>query len=376
MKLLGKVIKFGCPVKSDIVIYDEWHSDKIVKYILQGDDHFIYRKHPEEIMVCPIAMLIFFKSISLFDISMIECRKDKLRAFFSQLLFCYRVAILKVVAPKVIITMIDNAYDFHELAKKYDSAEFFAIQNALRVNYDLKKNKKFYIPHYFTFGEYTKNVMIKYNHNIVNYYPVGSFRLGIADKFFKDKQHYKYDIGIVSQYRGKQNIVSDDESILERSSSMDKMHSFLSNYISDTGRSAAMIMVTDSDCEVNYYNKYYDGKIDYLFNNREKLSSFNELTQCEVVVAFFSSLSIEALGVGRKVLRIDLTDGDNWNEYDNKILLKTKSYNDVKDRLESLLQEPYYDYNKRIESYSKYLMDYNPDLPPHEYIRNKIKEYY
>jgi len=377
VKLFGKIIKFECPSKSNIVIYENSHSDNIIKYILKEYKCFIYNESPEKIMVCPLVIFMFFKSISLFDIDMVTHSKDKLRVFFSQLLFCYKVSILKVIKPKVIITMVDNSYGFHELAKKYDGAEFFAIQNALRSNYELRKAKIFHIPHYFTFGEYTEYAMTKSNHNILNYYPIGSLKLGIADAFFKHEQYNKYDIGIISQYRKNQDqyLVSDDKDILERTNSLNKMHSLLSKYISDTGRSAVMIMASDLDCEVDYYEKCYDNKIDYLFNNKEKMSSFGILYNCEVVVTFFSSLSVEALGIGRKTLRIDFTNGDSWNEYDNEILLKADNYHDVKERLNVLLKEPYCEYNERIAGYSKYLMNYDPDLPPHEYIRNKIKEY-
>jgi len=375
MRIFNKIIKFGCPNKSNIVIYDEWHSDKIIKYILKEYDFVVYKIHPEEVMICPLALLIFINNISLFDIKMIKYRKDKLRAFFGQLLFCYRVAIIRIIKPKVIVTMIDNSYDFHELAEKYHDAEFFAIQNALRVNYDLKKDRKYYIPHYFTFGGYTEFVMSKYNHKILNYYPVGSFRLGIADKYMRSHSNHKYDIAIISQYRSEEYSDYGNEDIIERSNCMNAMHSFLSQYIAESGSSAVMVMAGNLKCEVDYYKKYYGSGVDYLFNDKEKMSSFSILHKCEVIVAFFSSLSIEALGIGRKVLRVDLTDGDNWNEYDDTILLKTDSYHDVKERLDMLLEETYSEYNDRIQNYSKYLMNYNPDFPPHEYIRSKIEEY-
>ena len=101
---IGNLLCFRCPPNCDIVIYDESHSDKIVKYILNERDYFIYHTHPEIFFICPLIIYNMFKKLSFFKISEIKKRNDKIRAFFSQLLFCYRFATLNVIlSPKQIV---------------------------------------------------------------------------------------------------------------------------------------------------------------------------------------------------------------------------------------------------------------------------------
>ena len=43
--------------------------------------------------------------------------------------------------------------------------------------------------------------------------------------------------------------------------------------------------------------------------------------------------------------------------------------------MDNLFEEPYQQYIDRTKEYSSYLMNYNPNYPPHEFIQNKIEEY-
>ena len=81
------------------------------------------------------------------------------------------------------------------------------------------------------------------------------------------------------------------------------------------------------------------------------------------------------MGLNKKVLRIDFTESVEFNDYDLKIILKNPTYEELTERLDQLLSEPYDSYLERTKEYSSYVMNYKPDLPPHVRIRRKIEEY-
>lgn len=335
---------------------------------------------PEKIYISLLIIYNFIKSLRFFNWSEVKISNRKLRTVLGQSLHHYRMGCFMAMKPKVVITMIDNSGAFHWLSKNYKGAVFFAIQNALRTNGELKKEKKYYLSHFFCFGDYSKEMMSKYGHTVLNHYPIGSLRLGISDKFMRTNSKELYDIGIVSQYR-KHEIYSyrkseiKDPDILEKLEAQTLMHKLLSKYVIESKKKAAIIMVSDKDDEEDFYKEFYQDKVAYLPNNYERLSSFDALYRCDIVVGFFSSLIIEAFGLGRKILRIDLTKSDNWNDYDPIILLRNPSYEELKKRLDQLFAVPYETYRKEAEKYSSYLMNYNPDCPPHVFIRKKIGEY-
>ena len=99
------------------------------------------------------------------------------------------------------------------------------------------------------------------------------------------------------------------------------------------------------------------------------------MDKSNVIVGFNSTLISEAFGMGKKVLRIDFTGSDDFNDYDPIILLESPSYSVLKSRLNELLAEPYEDYKKRTKEYAAYIMNYDSDCPPHRFIREKIEKY-
>ena len=61
----------------DILIHDEWHSDKIVKYILNEHNYFIYPMHPEKIFICPLIIYNALIKMISFKAGEVKKRNDK-----------------------------------------------------------------------------------------------------------------------------------------------------------------------------------------------------------------------------------------------------------------------------------------------------------
>ena len=81
----------------------------------------------------------------------------------------YLISVILEINPKIVLTAIDNSIKFSEIAKiLHKKICFIAVQNAARYDYDkfallFKKkiiqknlNEKYFIPHYYCFGEFEK----------------------------------------------------------------------------------------------------------------------------------------------------------------------------------------------------------------------------
>ena len=261
MRIFQKKFILSEPSHFNIVIFNEMHSERIVKYILKEYDYFIYNMNPEIIYISLKSILYTLLSIKYLKIKNIKYNIFK--ALLSALFSCYRIALLRIIKPKIVITMIDNSKVFHDLSNHYEGAEFFTIQNALRVNYDLKKDIKFCISHYFCFGKYSVDMMRKYNHIIKNNYPIGSFKLGIADTILRKNSDTTYDLGIVSQYRLQEQ---EGEEYFNKTTCVElkekhlvyrKFHNQIHRYCLESGCKMSVIMSSafESDAikEIEYY---------------------------------------------------------------------------------------------------------------------------
>jgi surface carbohydrate biosynthesis protein len=329
---------------------------------------------PEKIYICPSIFYYFLKSLRFFDWHALKIQKRKVRAAIGQLLRYYRMGSFFVMKPKVVITVVDNSGDFHWLCKNYKGAIFFAIQCGHRTNIQLAEGlTKQYLTNFFCFGNYEKDRYSKFQHTALNCYPVGSLRLGIYQEYFKESMTIDYDIAIISQYR-KHVFLNTSHDPLKKPQVL--MHQILSNYVKENVIKAAIVLVTNGDKEeIDFYKNIYQDSADFLANDKNKLSAYSAIDQCNVILGFNSTLISEAIGMGKKVLRVDFMGSNDQNDYDQTILLKNPSYSELESRLNELLAEPYEDYRKRMKGYACYIMNYNPDCPAHEAIRKKIKEY-
>ena len=128
-----------------------------------------------------------------------------------------------MVNPKIILTTIDNSFKFHELAKilNKEGKTCIAVQNAARYDFQrnellFKKklsstndNKKFFIPHYYCFGEREVKDCKKFKIKVLKFHKFGSLRLSNYLHYIKTKKikinNNKYDIALISEGSGSRN---------------------------------------------------------------------------------------------------------------------------------------------------------------------------
>ena len=85
-------------------------------------------------------------------------------------------AIVDSINPKVIISFIDNSLIMGQLDSIFPYKLVIAIQNGTRMSTGgfLNGNPNFMLPHYFSFGEYEKDVIKRYHIKCKEIYNIGN----------------------------------------------------------------------------------------------------------------------------------------------------------------------------------------------------------
>jgi len=369
--------KLVSPPKNDIVIFDKNNCHYIVDYILYGIPVSVYNIKPVVLYISIPVICLFIRSLRIFNWRRIRSRQSKLRGVIKELLLHYHLACLKFIQPFVIITFIDNSSEYHWFAERYTGPHFIAIQNGNRTNEQLEKKVTQFHQNFYCFGKYEVDRYKHFGHNVNSFRPVGSL-LGGYYKFTtheKVDSENKYDLGIVSQYS---HDIFKNSSITNSSfiKSTNLLNTFLSRYISEHNSKAVVLLRSNDEKsgETDYLKKYYGNKIEYRINNKKTFSTYQGMEDSNVIIGFFSTASIEAFGWGKKILHCDFTGTKIFNDYDSIIMFTTPNYDVFKKRLDDLRNEKYKHYNERTKKYASYLMNNDPNHPPHLLIRNKIND--
>ena len=383
MTLFHRKIKFKSPPQSDIVIFERIGSQRIKDLIFPGLPTYVFDSKLEEIFISAKIVYYFIFYLKYVSIRGNSDFRKIGRVFIGQLWRIYLLSCIKCFKPKVVVTLIDNYPVFHWLCKHYKDAEFVAIQNGSRSKVEFRELKAPYrIGHFFCFGEYERDFYSKLGHKIDHYYPVGSI-LGGYYKYVTNKDSIsKYDICVVSCWRGNIGNRPDVQKTME---SMRKMDLFLCRYIKEYNLKVSIIMRSEPNSpdrnipvygdEKEYFKNIYSDSVDLIDPDFKEHNIYRVMDESNLIVSAGSTALREAFGWGKKVLCCDFTGTNLYNDYDPVILFSAENYDLFKTRLNEIRHMPYEEYIIKTKDYASYLMNYNPDCPPHLLIRQKIEQY-
>ena len=196
-------------------------------------------------------------------------------------------------------TFIDTSSVFGLLAKHCDNFPFIAIQNGSRLSYAALPDSNYYVPHYFCFGTHEQELFPKLGYRVDHYYPVGSL---VASLHFlpREQVEEKYDLLIVSTWRGSSDYVQDVQDTMRSMKIMDQL---LTRYIKNHEIKAALIYRTMRDSEgwiipeiglseEEYYQEIYGDSIKHIDNSSRNI--FPLMQQSKMVITCLSTAGIEA----------------------------------------------------------------------------------
>jgi len=361
MILFGRRVLFSSPKPCDVLIFDECNSQHVRRVINKKYSIGIFNMRPEDIFFGMGVMVQFSKELLKFSLE--EVRKHHrgfLRGVIKQVYYIYLKACLESIKPKAVITFIDTSSVFGLLAKHCDNFPFIAIQNGSRLSYAALPDYNYYVPHYFCFGTHEQELFPKLGYRVDHYYPVGSL---VASLHFlpREQVEEKYDLLIVSSWRGSSDYVQDVQDTMRSMKIMDQL---LTRYIKNHEIKAALIYRTMRDCEgwiipeiglseEEYYQEIYGDSIKHIDNSDRNI--FPLMQQSKMVITCLSTAGIEAYGLGKKLLYCNFTGTDLYHQdIADKILTKNSEYtafSEILDQILSMKQEEYLEEHKERMQY-------------------------
>ncbi len=387
-KILSLKFSFNLPSKKSLLVFDD-EAIQDLRYILDDYNYFILSVRINKIKTVYVNIKILIGII-----------KNIKHGFFKS----YLISIIEQISPKVIITNIDNSWQFSEIAKilslKYN---FFAIQNGSRHDfkryehqykmgiYKKNMNKIFFIPNLFCFGDFEVDDYKKFNIPVKNFYPVGSLKLANYLKLkninLEKNVKYKYDICLVSD-----SMVLHFDKRFGTNNDIDKMGKFFQytiKYVRENNKNfiCAFAKINSSkkilENELLFFKTYLK-KDDYEFllkNSTLNFTKHNYLTydamlSSNLSLTAFSTLLREHMSIGRKALSVNFMKNDLFKfPINGDCKLDDCNYDEFKKHIDKILNLNEFDYLQSFEKPVGYLMKYDSSQSTIEKIKKIINLY-
>jgi surface carbohydrate biosynthesis protein len=356
-------------------------------------------------------LLDFFQEKDFFIIDVPGERRNVQNLYFSfpifksicfeiirgNLTLCYWIALIKQINPKLVITFSDNNYDFHKISKILDKKyKFISIQNAYRDESYLseEKAKKIFIQNYLCFGKQTVSHLSDLGFNIKNFYVTGSLRQCLAEKeIINNLQDEKYDLGLISENIPDKNDPVKNERIL----SLKIIAENVKKYTSDYNLNTVILLKRDPDTkrgkqEINFYKEIFSNtKITFRDTKKNQFSNYYTAYNCNIVIGSRSTLLLEVLSKGKKILVCNYKDQSNfkmnaqrkYNRYTelNPLINKNKiistndlDYMNFKKKLDYLTSIDMKDYKNSLKGLQDYMLVYDEQFTTFDKIKKIISK--
>jgi surface carbohydrate biosynthesis protein len=294
----------------------------------------------------------------------------------------YYKSLILSLKPKAVITLIDNNQIFNYLSKTIKSIPFIAIQNGLRHPFEESDNT-FHIQHYFSFGKNEKKYFSKFNMEVENYYPSGSLLSSIFSKKNIENENDKFDILIVSCWRGNIGYGKDVQDSME---SMRIVDNLLSKYLAKKKLKAAIILRSERDgehwympeiglTEEQYFKSIYTKNVKIIDADFKNYNIYKLIVNSNLLVSSFGTTTLlEGYGIGKKILYTIFYGDKIYHEiFDESILCLNPDQGYFENKLDEIIST---DKEKYIKEHKKNMRFYMNQPKPDtlNFIKNKINE--
>jgi len=371
-----------------IVVFDGV-SLKDLEYLLENYDYQVIECREKKLKEINLSVELILSAIKNFFLII-------LKGNFS-LPILYYYTIIKLLKPKIIITSIDNSFQFFYLAKLLkDNFVFLAVQNANRHDYEEMhynfKNKisrkdynlEIFIPNFFCFGSEEEKVAKYYNLKIDKFYKFGSIRT--ANFFYylnKNKIDLKknlFDICLISEPGAGYNLRFKVKTIEDGLGNLAKyaIKFSLENNLRFIFASKRFKGTESFNQEISFYKKYLNQKeFNYLsanLNEKKNIySSYFGVFQSHIAIACQSTLLRDKIGLRQKILSCNLT---RFKMYDFPInglcTLNNCNYDEFAKRLNNIINLSDDEYFKGLNKDKDYVMAFDKNQSTIKKIRLEI----
>jgi surface carbohydrate biosynthesis protein len=241
--------------------------------------------------------------------------------------------------------------------------------------------EKMSMPNFLCFGQNDVDNYIKYGHTIDCFHIVGSLSGGFYKYGLKRiPEKNLFDICLVSQYRDgifsdQMTFMVDIKFYIKFKNGYMILLEFLRKFIAENNLSFCVATANRSQKEYEFYRKIFgDRAVIIRQHEYDNLSTYEAMDASKVIVELDSTSGVEAFGWGKKVLFCNFTDDDTRNfHFEGICSINNTDYNIFKEKLTGLLTINDEQYQQSTLEQRKYMMNYNPELPAHVYMKNIIK---
>ena len=351
--------KFKNPKQNNLILFDD-----VGEYVFEN---VLYTKNYSSLQVRLENIETIYVSWNIF--------LNMIRNFNTNLLNCYLIALIKIIDPKVILTSVDNSFKFSELAKiLYKNITFIAVQNASRYDFDrnqrlykigsLKQdnNKRFFIPHYYCFGDQEVEDCKKFNIEVLNFYKIGSLRLSQYLNYLKKNQIIlnlkKFDISLISESSAGKDELWKQAGV---ENGFAKIVKFTIKFCLKNNLSFVFVKKREnkdlSQAEMIWYQKFLDkNEFEFISKNsttvqKQDFISYKAIHQSKVSIGTCSTLLREKLALKGKILACNFTPLDHYDFPIKGIcFMKNPTFEDFEKRIFKILKINNDDYFSSINN--------------------------
>lgn len=373
-------IHFWSPKKVDVVIFDSTNSHFLTSVLDKKNSVFEYNLNPPEIWIGIRVVAIFLQKIFSHDFKdMMSHPKGKIYGLFKYLYYVYIESVLISLTPQFVITFIDNSELFGWLSKNCRVFPFIAIQNGFRLSSDAKSPEHYYCQHLFCFGQHELEKFPIMGYHVENFYPAGSIVSSLYSNRELESIQEKYDLLIVSCWRGN---IGFQQDVQETMASMRTMDELFAKYLSKRNLKAAVILRAEESSEHwyipemgmnerDYYYSIYADLIEIIPNNFSLRPIYPLMQTSKMIVSTLSSALLEGFGMGKKALYYNFCDSNDYHKDFNPLIVSNSTnFEQFSQEVDTILAMPDSVYKMKYS----FLQDYYMSFPIQGSTKNYIKE--
>jgi len=372
---------FQDPKHIEFVIFDSEATASVEK-ILPNKNYVIISTRIEQINKIYVSKKIMFYIIK--------------NIFKRSLKQNYLTALIKVIAPKIVITHISDSEDFHIVSKILNNKmQFIAIQRyaptAFNAMFPGKGKKNFFIPKFFCYGKFDELFYKKKKVNIGSFELVGSIESSLSYEYTQSEKlkinPNKYDICLIAE-----TIVCLNKSDLPQVKNLHDSYGLVAEFTHRLCRKHNLNMVFSGKAvkdtvharrEIYFYKHYlknYNFEIIQPHEETKKYSSYINIMQSKLPIACWSTLLREAISFEKKFLSFNTTEhpdvifpGPSIAFPQESICLLTKpSYELFEERVLKILSMTNEEYFSQLGREKSFLM--TPTLETASILRKRLKQ--
>ena len=357
------------------IIFDNTNSDILIKYLnLSKKDYFIYKTEPRTIYFNIPIIIQFIKLL-------INSGKFKNYKNLKYLNFIYLISFFKTVAPKIVITHVDDSNSFFTITRNLKNLNFLAIQNGYRLPGEYLNNKYFF-KYYFSWGSHEEEIFKKYKIKYKKVLPIGSLA---GDYYFNkyNKIKKKYDFCLIDQTARTPDWLSnhfknDKKYFFHLNNFTEKQEIFFSYFARYLKKNNFKVVVATrgrkKDTNLNLLNKYFKNLV--IFKETIKPNDvYKIMCQSKNVIGFPCSVIRECWGFEKKAIMVNFFDNETFTTFKNDFLVITKqNFNYFEKRLNELNKMPNLKYSKKLSKYKNIFMNNDQNIRIKDIFQKKLNQ--